>query len=48
MDVLYSIKEVNRLRKERNRLLSKRISNICLKVTVETGNIVNIALLEKI
>ena len=48
MDVLYSVKEVNRLRKERNMLLSKGISNICLKVTIETGNIANIVLLEKI
>ena len=31
-----SIKEVNRLRKEINRLLSKGMSNICLKVTIET------------
>ena len=31
-----SIKEINRLRKEINRLLSKRMSNIYLKVTIET------------
>ena len=31
-----SIKEINRLRKEMNRLLSKGISNIYLKVTIET------------
>ena len=30
-----SIKEINRLRKERNRLLSKGMSNIYLKVTIE-------------
>ena len=28
-------KEINRLRKETNRLLSKGMSNICLKVTIE-------------
>ena len=31
-----SIKEVNRLRKEINSLLSKRMSNSYLKVTIET------------
>ena len=31
-----SIKEINRLRKELNRLLSQGISNIYLKVTIET------------
>ena len=31
-----SIKEINRLRKEINRLLSKEMSNICLKVTIKT------------
>ena len=30
-----SIKEINRLRKEINRLLSKGISNMYLKVTIE-------------
>ena len=30
-----SIKEINRLRKEINKLLSKGISNIYLKVTIE-------------
>ena len=30
-----SIKEINRLGKEINRLLSKRMSNIYLKVTIE-------------
>ena len=30
------IKEINRLRKERNRLLIKGMSNIYLKVTIET------------
>ena len=30
-----SIKEINRLRKDRNRLLSKEMSNIYLKVTIE-------------
>ena len=37
MDVFngcYWIKEVNSLRKEINRLLSKGMSNICLKVTI--------------
>ena len=29
------IKELNRLRKEKNRLLSKGMSNIYLKVTIE-------------
>ena len=31
-----SVNEINRLRKEMNRLLSKGISNIYLKVTIET------------
>ena len=35
MNVFTSIKEINRLRKEINRLLSKRMSNIYLKVTTE-------------
>ena len=30
-----SIKEINRLEKEINRLLSKRMSNVYLKVTIE-------------
>ena len=30
-----SIKQINRLRKEINRLLSKEMSNIYLKVTIE-------------
>ena len=33
MDI--TIKEINRLRKEINRLLSKEMSNIYLKVTIE-------------
>ena len=33
-----SIKEINRLRKEINRLLSKGISNVYLKVTIEEKN----------
>ena len=33
---LNSIKQVNRLRKEINRLLSKGMSNIYLKVIIET------------
>ena len=32
------VKEINRLRKEINRLLSKEISNISLKVTIEEKN----------
>ena len=36
MNVFNSIKEINRLRKEMNRLLSKGMSNIYLKVTIET------------
>ena len=32
---LNSIKEMNRLRKEINRLLSKGMSNIYLKITIE-------------
>ena len=35
MNVFTSIKEINRLRKEINRLLSKGMSNIYLKVTIE-------------
>ena len=42
MNVLWmffnSIKEINRLRKETNRLLSKEISNNYLKVTIEEKN----------
>ena len=34
--IFNSIKEINRLRKEINRLLSKGMSNIYLKVTFET------------
>ena len=33
-----SIKEINRLKKERNRLLSKNMSNICLKVIIKDKN----------
>ena len=33
-----SVKEINRLRKEMNRLLSKGMSNIYLKVTTEEKN----------
>ena len=36
MFVFNSVKEINRLRKEINRLLSKEMSNIYLKVTIET------------
>ena len=36
MDPLYSVKGIDRLRKEINRLLSKRTSNIYFKVTVKT------------
>ena len=32
------IKKINRLKKEMNRLLSKRISNIYLKVAIETSS----------
>ena len=38
MDILNSIKEKNRLRKEINRSLSKGISNIYLKLTIEEKN----------
>ena len=31
-----SVKEINRLRKELSRLLSKEMSNIYLKVTIDT------------
>ena len=34
IDVFTSINEINRLRKEINRLLSKGMSKICLKVTI--------------
>ena len=33
-----SFKEINRLRKEINRLLSKEMSNIYLKLTIEEKN----------
>ena len=36
MNVFNSVKETNRLRKEINRVLSKGMSNIYLKVTIET------------
>ena len=32
------IKKINRFKKEMNRLLSKRISNIYLKVAIETSS----------
>ena len=35
-NVYNSIKEIDKLRKEINRFLSKEISNNCLKVTIET------------
>ena len=35
MEVFNSIKEINRLREEINRLLSKEMPNINLKVTIE-------------
>ena len=35
-NVFKSIMEINRLRKQIDRLLSKRMSNIYLKVTIET------------
>ena len=35
-NVFDAINEINRLRKEINRLLSKGMSNIYLKVTIET------------
>ena len=38
MDV-NSVKEINRLRKEINKLLSKGMSNIYLKVTVEKSDV---------
>ena len=38
-NVFSSIKEINRLRKETKRLLSKGMSNIYLKVTIETLSI---------
>ena len=36
MNVFNSINEINRLRKEINKLLSKGMSNVYLKVTIET------------
>ena len=38
MDALYSVEEINRLRKEINRLLSEAMSNIYLKATTITKN----------
>ena len=38
MDVLNSVKEINRLRKEIKRLLSKGMSNIYLKATIGDKN----------
>ena len=35
-NIFNSVKETNRVRKEINRLLSKRMSNIYLKVTIDT------------
>ena len=35
-NVLYSVKEINILSKEKNRLLSKGMLNIYLKVTIES------------
>ena len=34
--LLIQLKEINMLRKELSRLLSKRISNICLNAFIET------------
>ena len=39
MDAFNSIKEINRLRKEMNRLLRKGMSNIYLKITIEKTDI---------
>ena len=40
MDIIFnSIKEINRLRKEINRSLSKGMSNIYLKVTIEKTDV---------
>ena len=38
MGFLNSIEEINRLRKEINRLLRKGMSNIYLKITIEEKN----------
>ena len=43
-----SVKEVNRLRKEINRLLSKGISNIYLNVTTETFSKLRFSRLKKV
>ena len=37
-NIFNSIKEINWLRKEINRLSRKGMSNICLKVTIETSS----------
>ena len=47
-NVLNSIKEINRLRKEINRLLSKEMSNIYLKVSIETFSKLQFFWVEKI
>ena len=39
MDAFNSIKEINRLRKEMNRLLRKGMSNIYLKITIAKTDI---------
>ena len=43
-----SVKEMNRLGKEINRLLSKGMSNIYLKVTIETFSILRFSEFKKL
>ena len=47
MFVFNSIKEINRLRKEINRLLSKGMPNIYLKITIETFSKLRFSRLKK-
>ena len=42
-----SVKEINRLKKEINRLLSKGMLNICLKVTIESFSKLRISRFKK-
>ena len=43
----FSVKEINRLKKEINRLLSKGMLNICLKVTIESFSKLRISRFKK-
>ena len=47
MNIFNQINEINRLRKEINRLLSKGVSNTYLKVTIETFSKLRLSVFKK-